>query len=144
MADLLFGSPHAAAATLERPESSDVTGPNGLPGSRTPVSPSVGTFPSETCVRDADFFFEPVSLASGSFSPVELEEDPGDARGRLLNVTSFSWSRRPRRSSGPPRASASIIDSKHFVCKAASVSRETQVPPGIPKRTATSAEPGRR
>lgn len=52
---------------------------------------------------------ELVSVASDSSTPVEQEEDPGDTRGRVLNVTNFSWSRRPRRSSGPPGASASII-----------------------------------
>lgn len=121
MVDLLFRSPHNAAAILFR-----ATGEQPLGDGRihvpTDVSQVLMDRPAaghHLCrspwerfsVRSASkmAIFEPVSVVSGSFSPVELEEDPGDTRGRVLNVTNFSWSRRPRRSSGPPRASASLI-----------------------------------
>lgn len=162
MADLLFRSPHNTAAILfidggvratgEQPlggrkdprSHRRVAGPDGASGSRTsPASLSVGTFPSEKGVRMAGF--EPVSLVSGRFhlwswrriqvTPCSTTAQRGTS---VLNGTNFSWSQRPRRSSGPPGASVSIIYSEHFVCKAASVfqgRQETREPPGIPKLT---------
>lgn len=157
-ADLLFRSPHNAAATLFIDGGVRATGEQPLGAGRIRVPTDVSQVLMDRlaaghhlCGSPWERFqarrastmaiFQPAFVVPDSFSPVELEEDPGDTRGHLFNNGA---ERRQRSkgdnfgSSGPPGASASIIYSEHFACKAASVFRgrqETQETLGILKLT---------